>query len=169
MLRYLLATLVLIAQEVVSLNTLLFETKQGHYIPWIIHAIFLVATAFDIWIGYAVGTWVKRRHKTGKLVRFADKCAARFHAYVGKRGRKFALFLLGNFSFPYVNSFIAAWLDIPFWESFMWLFVGNVIFYFASWFFIIGVMAVVPNPGWGLAAVIGITALVVIVFRRFRK
>lgn len=169
MTRYILATLILILQEVILLNTLIFETRQGHYIAWVIHIMFMVATIFDIWVGYRIGKWAKQRYTTGKIVEFANKWTERFHSYVGRRGRLLALFLLGNFSFPYVNSFIAAWLAIPFWEMLIVFFIGNVTFYFLGWFVIGGISTLIPNPAIALPVIVGLTIITILLFKRFRK
>ena len=169
MTRYIIAALILILQEVVLLNTLIFQTHQGYYMPWIIHLMFVCATVFDIWIGYRIGKWAKRRYATGKVVEFANRWTERFHAYVGKRGRILALFLLGNFSFPYLNSFIAAWLMIPFWEMMIIFFIGNVTFYFLGYFIIGGISSLIPNPAIALPVIIGLTLLSILLFKRFRK
>lgn len=169
MIHWLLAVIVLTLQEVVTLNALLFAAKQGHYTIWVIHLIFAVATAFDIWIGYKIGKWTKNRYTTGRIVRFANKVSERFHAFMGKRGRKIAVFLLGNFSFPYVNAFLAAWLDIPFWEAFILLYIGNIVFYVVGWLFILGISIALPNPVWGMAAVVIASLAFVLIARRMRK
>jgi hypothetical protein len=74
--------------------------------------------------------------------------------------------LLGNFSFPYINAFIAAWLDVPFWESFFWLFVGNMIWYGLMWLVVIGVSSVVHNIAIAFPIILLIVIVVMIASRR---
>ena len=85
---YLLAILVLTVQEVVSTNALLLEALHGHYALWIIHGIFVAATVFDIWIGYRIGMYTKKRLTRGKVYDFAEKMSARFNRSLGKNGRR---------------------------------------------------------------------------------
>ena len=119
----LIAILVLVLQEVVTLNTVIFETHRGIHNPWAIHLIFLVVTALDIWIGYAAGKWVRRTYNEGRAVRFIQKWVDRFEGYAGKRGKRAALFALGFVNPPYINSFIASWLDVSFWEMFIYIYI----------------------------------------------
>ena len=156
---------ILFIQELVSLNaTLLYA--HIHHIGWLILGLFIVTTMIDLVIGFYLGLWVKRKFKKGKVIVWIQNMTARFHALVGTRGRWVALLLLGNFSFPYINAFIAAWLDMPFWESFFWLFVGNLIWFGLLWLIIIGVSGVVHNVAIVFPVVLLIVILIMIVLRK---
>jgi hypothetical protein len=166
--HWLIAIVILIFQEVVSLNTLIFETHQGAYTPWIIHLIFLIVSAFDIWIGFIIGRWVKRKYHTGKIIRFVEKWTARFEAYSGKKGKRIALLAFGFISSPYITSFIASWLDVSFAEMFVLIFFSDILWYIGTWLVIIGVTAFVPNPVHALIVIIIISLLIILFSRRKR-
>ncbi|MDB5188911.1 MAG: hypothetical protein JWM92_509 [Candidatus Nomurabacteria bacterium] len=160
--------LILFVQETVTLNGLLVKTHQWDYSIWIITLLFIIATTVDIIIGYAIGRYAKKRFNNGKVKAFAVKWSLRLTAYMGKHQRKIYLVLLGYFSFPYLNAFITAWLDISFAESFFYLFVGNMIFYITSWLLVLGITSIVPNPFIAFIAVILVTILVTIAARIWR-
>jgi membrane protein YqaA with SNARE-associated domain len=158
----------LITQEIVSLNTVLFWVYHYHFHVVLIHILFIVATIIDIVVGFIAGKFVRRKMTHGKIVRFAEKWSARFNSYVGKRGRWVALLIIGNFSFPYINAFLAAWLDMPFVESFIFIFIGNMIWYVSLWLLVLGVASVVPNSWTALAVIVGITLIALYFMKRFK-
>lgn len=166
---WLLAIGILLVQEVVSLNALLLETHHGHYELWLIHSIFVAATVFDIWTGDYAGRYAKKKITKGKVVAFAQKISDRFHRSVGRSGRRAALLLLGTLSFPYVNSFVSAWLDIPLRESFGFLFLGNMISYTMYWIIVLGVSSVIPNPFIAFPIMVTILGTVLFIAKRFRS
>jgi membrane protein YqaA with SNARE-associated domain len=158
---------ILFIQEIVSLNaTLLYAHK--HHIGLLIFILFILTTVIDLVIGYYLGKWVKGRFTKGKIVVWIQKRVGQFHSYVGKKGRWVALLLLGNFSFPYINAFIAAWLDMPFWESFFWLFVGNMTWYGFMWLIVIGVSSIVHNIAIAFPIILLIVVVATILFRRWK-
>ncbi len=164
--HWLIAIIILVFQEVVSLNALIFETHRGAYNPWTIHIIFLFVSAFDIWIGFVAGRWVQKKYHNGKIIRFVQKWSDRFEAYAGKKGKRAALLVLGFISYPYINSFIASWLDVSFAEMFIFIFIADVLWYIAAWLVILGVTAFVPNPVYALLIVIALSLLIVFFSRR---
>lgn len=163
--RWLVILLILFVQETVTLNGLLAKVFQGEYSIFIITVLFVFATVVDIFIGYGIERYVKKRWNKGKVKAFAKSWSARLFSYVGKRGVRFYLLLLGYFSFPYLNAFITAWLDIPFWDSFWYLFAGNIIFYISVSLLVLGITSVIPNPFYALLAVIAVTVVFIIGIR----
>ena len=158
----------LIVQEVVSLNTVLFEVHQQHFHILLVHLVFVLATVFDIVVGYVLGKYLKKKMTGGKVVAFADKLSAKLNAYAGKKGRWVMLLVIGNFSFPYVNAFLAAWLDLPFWESFIFIFLGDMVYYAGIWLLILGVVKAVPGTGLSLGVLLAIVIVVMVVLRALR-
>lgn len=161
--------LIVFIQETVTVNGLLVKTHQGQYPLWLITLLFVVASIIDILIGYAVGHYAKKALNKGRMKVFATRWSHRFKAYIGKHGQRIYLLLLGYFSFPYLNAFITAWLNIPFWESFWFLFIGNMLFYTTSLLLVLGVASIVPNPYLAFVAVIVLTILVTIVTRLWKS
>lgn len=167
--RFLFALLIVFIQETVTLNGLLVEVRQGFSSIWIITALFTVATVIDIFVGYWLGRAMKRRFKRGPIRVFARKWIKRLQEYIGRHGRKVYMLLLAYFSFPYINAFIAAWLDIPFGESLLYLFLGNMLFYVTSWLLVLGVMSIIPNPFIAFGLVIILTVAVTVAMRVWKS
>lgn len=157
----------LVTQEVISLNTVILEVHRYNFHVGLIHILFMAATALDIIVGFTFGTYAKKHLTNKKLVAFAEKWSARFYTLVGKKGKWVALIILGNFSFPYINAFIAPWLNLSFIESFIFIFIGNMIWYATVWLFVLGVVSVVPNPLTGLFVIIAIVILVMLFAKKF--
>ena len=167
--QWLVIVLILLIQESVTLNALLVKAFQGQYSILVITLIFVFATVFDILIGYWIERYLKKKLNKGKVRAFAYKWSKRFHDYVGKHGMKVYLLLLGYFSFPFINAFITSWLDIPFAESFWYLFFGNIIFYISSALLVLGITSLVPNPLYALMAVVVITIICIVTIRIFKS
>lgn len=167
--QWLVVILIVFVQETVTLNGLLLKATQGEYSLWVITSLFIIATLIEIVIGFLIARYVKKTLHNGKIKDFATRWSVRFKAYIGKHGRKVYLLLLGYFSFPYLNAFITTWLDIPFWESFWYLVIGNMIFYTTSWLLVLGIATVVPNPVFALVAVVGVTILITIITRLWKS
>src|ERR1700758_1531086 len=104
--KWFVVLLILFVQETVTLNGLLTKVFQGQYSVFLITILFVFATVIDIFIGYWIERYVKKRWNKGQVRAFAKKWSDRLFSYVGKRGVRFYLLLLGYFSFPYLNSFI---------------------------------------------------------------
>lgn len=166
--NWLLVILILFVQEVVALNALIFQTDQGRYNVWAIHGIFLAATIIDIYVGYRIGHIAKHKWSKGKVLTFVEKMTARFDKAVTISGRKFAIVVLGSLSFPYLNAFIAAWLNMTMKESFFLLVLGNIISYAVGWALVLGVGAVIPNPLIAMPVLIGVSVLLIIISRRIK-
>jgi len=167
--QWLLIVLIVLIQETVTLNGLLVKARQtGWYSIVLITLLFIVLTVIDIIIGHVVGTYVKKTFNKGGVKTFASKWSRLFKAYIGKHGKKIYLLLLGYFSFPYLNSFITSWLNIPFWDSFWYLFFGNMLFYLTSLLLVLGITSIVPNPIVAFTMVIILTILITITMRAWR-
>ena len=158
----------IITQEVVSLNTVIFEVHEYHFHVVLFHFLYMLATAIDIAIGFLIGAYAKKKLLHGKIAAFAGKASVRVNQYIGEKGRKFALTMLGIISFPLLNGFIASWLGMPFLESFIFLFVGTMIWYIGTWLFIAGVVAFIPNPLIALSVILGITFVALILMRKMK-
>jgi hypothetical protein len=161
--------LIVFIQETVTLNGLLVKVHQGYFSIMWVTILFIIATVLEILVGYFLGGYIKTYWNKGWLHRFATRWADRFHTYIGKHGRKIYLLLLGYFSFPLINAFITAWLDIPFVESFWYLFFGNILFYATSWLLVLGVMSIIPNPVFAFATVIALTIVVTVIMRIWKS
>lgn len=149
----------LFVQEIVTLNALIFATNQGLYSPILIHFLFLAGTFFDIFIGFYFGKYIKKRTSHTKFTNYVDKIANKFSLIGDKYKRWFSLFLLGNFSFPYINSCIAGYLDMPLWESSFFIFSGNLIYYISIWLLVYGISTFIHNVYYAFLVIIGVAVL----------
>ena len=166
--KSLLAFLILLVQETATFTSLLFATHRGAYPSILIHILFLIATWVDIFIGYFVGGFFKKKFLNSKIAKWVDTMAKSFSLHENKYKRWVALFLLGNFSFPWINATIAGYLQFPFWESALFNFLGDVVWYVTIWLIVIGVGAIFKNIYFGLIVAI-LFALAIMLLLKFLK
>lgn len=164
---WLIAISILIIQEVVLFNGLLLKTYQGAFPIIIITIIFLLATVFDIAIGFYFGKYLKNHWRNKKLIEKVKNWSENFQNLVGTKGRRVALFLLGYFSFPYLNGLIASWLNFPVKESFLYIFLGNVFSYIVSLAIIGGLGAIIGNTTYLYIGVLAFSAIFILIGNRF--
>src|ERR1700722_9548546 len=147
----------LIVQEPVSSNAALLLAYQHHYNLWLVHLIFVLATTFDILVGYVLGKWVNRHFGNSAAIRYAKRWLGTFTKFAGKNGQRISIFLFGSIIFP-APAFLAPWLDLPFWEIFVCLFLGDLVLWYGfEWLVVLGVKTFVVNPQLALYFAIGIS------------
>ena len=156
----------LFLQEIVSINALVFATHHGLYPALLIHVLFVIATIFDIVVGYFVGTFLRKKTLHTRVTAYIHKLSDRFSLSTKKYRRWFVLFLLGNFSFPYINSCIAGYLGMPFWESSFFIFIGDVVWYVSIWLVVLSVSAVVKNIYIAFIIIIVIAFLIMALLKK---
>ncbi len=154
-----------VGQEYISSNAAMLAVYQAHYSVWLIHALFLAATALDILVGYAAGKWIQRRFADAKITQAAKRVAGKLDSFMGKRSKWLSLIILGFINYIYVSAFLIAWLDVSFFEMALFLSIGDLLWYASEWVLIAGVSIVFPNPYLAFAAVLGISLAVVIAVR----
>ena len=164
--KILLVFMGLFVQEMVSLSAIVFATQHGIYPVLFTHALFVVATIIDIGFGFWIGTFLKNKTGQWRVGRYVDSLSNRFSLTTKKYRRWTALFILGNLSFPYVNACIAGYLGLSFWESAVFIFIGDAIWYVCDWFVVAGISSVVKNTYVALAAVLVIAAATTFVIRK---
>ncbi|MDB4984482.1 MAG: hypothetical protein JWM20_661 [Patescibacteria group bacterium] len=169
--KLLLAFAVLLLQETATLTSLIFATHKGVYPASVIHILFLIATLIDIVAGYFLGRFLKRKFPRSKVGAFVDRLAKLFSFRESRYKRWLALFLLGNFSFPWLNSCIAGYMELPFWESAFFNLLGDILYYASLWLIAIGAASLFKNFYYGLIAAIvfGMAVILVIRFLRSKK
>ena len=145
----------LIIQEPATTDAAIFQIRQLHLNLLLINAIWLCATMLDIWIGYTIGKWIQKKFQGTTFNTWSKKWALRIETFIGKRGERFALILLGIINFPYANAFIASWLSIPFRSVFIFLLIGDALYWAIEWIINITVRSAVHDPHTALYAVIG--------------
>ena len=168
--KLLLAFAILLVQETITFTSVIFSTHRGLYPVIVIHLLFLLATLIDIGVGYFVGSFFKKKFPKSRFARFMDKAADKLSLRKEKYRRWLALLILGNFSFPWINACIAGYLELPFWESAFFNFLGDIFWYASIWMIAIGASALFKNFFTGLvvavAAALGIAVLIGIIKSR---
>jgi len=170
MLLWLFITIVLLGEEFASSTAVFLVAYHAHINIWIIHGIWLVAVIVDILVGYALGKYAEKSFATSRFEKWMEKSAALIEKRIGTRGESFSLIVLGFLNFPYVNSFAAAWLTLPFWEMFFSIFIGSLFWYIFEWMVVIGIITFVPVnliPAVVIALAAGV--LLTVFFRQGHK
>ena len=162
---WLLLVAILVIQELASANAILLFAYQQHHNLWLVHGIFLAATTVDIYIGYYFGKWIQKKRPAGKLVVLAKKWAVKIESVMGMTGQKLWLLLLGALNFPHVDAFLASWLNLSFPEIFLFLFLGDLLWYVSEWLIILGVHSFVVNPATAIYVTIGISIILSVIAR----
>ncbi len=156
-------------QEPISAGALLLEGYQHHYNVWIIHLLFVIATVLDTACFYYLGVFFHKKFSHGKLVLYTKNKAEAFLKFAGKNGQRIALFVYGPIIFP-ISAFIAPWLEISFWDALVFLFLGDLVFWYGSeWLVVFGVKSFIPDPQWALYSVLIIFTLLAFGTKYFRK
>lgn len=164
-----LIVLVLFLQETFSTNSVLLTAHHLHYSMWLIHALFIVATSCNIWVGYALGTWFKRTFDQGKTVRFAKKFSTRLENILGKSGQRFFLTLLGFINFTYVNAFVFAWSNVSFVNIFIFTLLGDTLWYLLAWSAVLGAESLFSNQLFVVPAILLFSTLIMLLSGRLSK
>ncbi len=166
--KSILAFLILLVQETVTFTSLIFATHRGVYPVFLINILFLVATTVDIFVGYFIGVFFKKKFLNSKIAKWVDTTAKSFSLHENKYKRWVVLFLLGNFSFPWINAIIAGYLEFPFWESALFNFLGDMVWYVSIWLIVIGVGAIFKNVYSELIVAV-LLALAIMLLLKFLK
>ncbi len=144
----------LLLQETATADAALFAAQQAHLDLWVVHAVWAAATAVDIWIGFLAGTMARSAWGDTRIGRFAERWAETLRAFMGERGAKWTLTLLGLVNFPWANAFIAAWLERDYRAAFLFIFLGDALWYALEWAIVLGIWSVLPNPHVAIFVVI---------------
>ena len=166
---------ILIIQEIVTTNKVLIQASQYHHNLWAVHCIFIMATIFDLFAGYALGrlfitrskrilAWLEQfnlyrfaRPYLEVFVRFFKNGIRGLRSVMGKKEERLSLVFLGTMYQPYITSFFAASLNLQFKDCFLFLFLGNAIWYVTIWLILLGISTFIPNPLGALIAASVIT------------
>jgi hypothetical protein len=67
-------------------------------------------------------------------------------AELGPYGEKLSLALLGVVNFPFINTFIGAWIGLPLNMAFLLTLAGNFVWYLFLWGTVLGLSSFISNP-----------------------
>jgi hypothetical protein len=113
---------------------------------WPIHLIWIAATVIDTYIGFAVGAFLKKKFRGTEFLGWLEKYRKMWLRWTGKYGSALSLGLLGIIDFPYINGFLAAWLDLPMNLSVLLTLAGNFVWYILIWGTVLGISSIFSNP-----------------------
>jgi membrane protein DedA with SNARE-associated domain len=158
----------LFIQEFVLLNALLLSVHNGAYAPWLIFALFMIASAIDIGIGFYVGTYLRKKTSQTKFGKYIQKQSERFSFAKGSPKRWLTMLILGNVSFCYINAAVAGYLELPFWESQAYNFFGNIVSYALMWYLVGSVSDLFGNSYSSAVVVVVLSLAILFVMRKMR-
>ena len=166
---YFLLFIAFLLQEPISSNALLLQAYQSGANVWIIHVLFVVATVLDTVCFYYFGVYIDRKYSQNKMVLYIKKKMNSFADFVGKNGTGIALFLYGPIIFPF-SALVVPWIDISFADALVFLFLGDVVFYYApAWLVVLGVKSFVTSPTLALIAILVVTVVIGLGTKFFQK
>ena len=149
----------LFIQEPATMDAAIFVIREQHLNLWLINLLWVLATAIDITVGYAIGTWVQSASKGSRFAGWSERWAAKIEDFIGRRGERFAIILLGVINFPYLNALIVSWLKLSFRNIFILIFIGEAIYWGIAWAVNISVRNYVSDPHAALYIIVGIALL----------
>jgi hypothetical protein len=120
-------------QEQFSIDAILVQARQNHIAAGLILLAWIIFTAIDIYLAYALGTWVRGKIKDTKLNARIETSAQKIEKKIGSRNEALIVFFLGVLNFPYINAFLYAWLDVRYAQMFVLTLVGNTISFLLIW------------------------------------
>lgn len=141
-----LITATFIIQEFATTALVLVLAERSTINLWPIHIIWAATTIADMYVGYLLGSLLKKGLSKNKFVVRMDAWAEEISKALGDHGTAIALMFLGIINFPYLNAFIAAWLDMPMNMTFLFTFIGNFIWYLLLWGTVLGLTSFVRDP-----------------------
>ena len=165
---WLLLFLAFIPQEPVTSNALLLKVYQLHYNMWFVHLLFVVATILDILVGYCLGVYFYRHFEKSKVAIYAKEKAEQFKTFAGNQSLNIAFLIYGPIIFP-LSAFIAPWLGVSFWSTFIYLFIGDlIIWYGGEWLLVLGINFI-PDPELALFGILFLSVLIAGGIRYYRN
>ena len=160
---WLFIVIALFLQEPASTDAAIFLIRENHLNLWLINLMWFIATVIDISLGYIIGKIIQQKFKNTKLVNWSRRWAIKIENFIGERGERFAVILLGIINFPYLNAFLVSWLKLSFKNIFILIFIGDAGYWIIEWIINISVRNNITNPHLALYIVVGIGLLLSIV------
>ncbi len=143
---WLLVASVLVPQEFASSAIVFIIALQNNFPIWEIHLIWLCITSLDMYVGYMLGKFTQEKFHGTRFFNWVERWITRGRAELGPHGEKLSLALLAVINFPFVNTFIGAWIGLPFNMAFLLTLAGNFIWYLFLWGTVLGLSSFVSNP-----------------------
>src|SRR5207249_996393 len=94
--------------------------------------------------------------------------AKRIEELLGKKGSRVALIFLGFINFNYINAFFGPWLSLSFKELFLYLFIGDFLWFITELVIVYGVSLYI-NPTYAIYFVLGISVAISVILGFIQK
>ncbi len=155
---------VFLLQETFSFNLVLLDSYRDHRNLWPIHVCFLATTLADFVIGDTLGRFIKRRASQTWLMTRLNAFFSATERLIGRFGWKLALVLMGQLAPTYINAMIATFLDLNRRDAFIFVILGELLWYGLLWSFVLSV-AWIKNGYIAFAALVFISLAAAKFFR----
>jgi len=143
---WILVAAVLIPQEFATTAIVFVVALQNNFPIWAINLIWLCVTLLDMYAGYMLGKFTQEKLRGTRFFNWVERWIQKGRHALGTHGEKFSLALLGTVDFPYVNTFIGAWIGLPLNQALPLTLAGNFIWYLFLWGTVLGLSSFVSNP-----------------------
>jgi hypothetical protein len=143
---WLLVASVLIPQEFASSAIVFIIALQNNFPIWEIHLIWLCTTLLDMYVGYMLGKFTQEKFRGTRFFIWVERWIKKGRIELGPQGEKLSLALLGIINFPFINTFIGAWIGLPLNMAFLLTFAGNFVWYLFLWGTVLGLSSFISNP-----------------------
>jgi membrane protein YqaA with SNARE-associated domain len=143
---WILVAAVLIPQEFASSAIVFVIALQNNFPIWAINLIWICTTVLDMYVGFMLGKFTQEKLQGTRFFRWAEHWIKRGRTELGLEGEKLSLALLGIVDFPYVNTFIGAWIGLPLGMASLLTFAGNFVWFLFLWGTVLGMSALISNP-----------------------
>ena len=99
---------------------------------------------------------------------YAKEKAEQFKKFAGNQSLNIAFLVYGPIIFP-LSAFIAPWLGVSFWNTFIYLFVGDlIIWYGGEWLLVLGINFI-SDPELALFGILALSVLIAGGIRYYRN
>jgi len=143
---WLLVVSVLIPQEFASSAIVFIIALQNNFPIWEIHLIWLCVTVLDMYVGYMLGKFTQEKLQGTRFFNWAERWIEKGRRELGPYGEKLSLALLGVINFPFINTFIGAWIGLPLNMALLLTLAGNFVWYLFLWGTVLGLSSFISNP-----------------------
>jgi hypothetical protein len=137
---------VLIPQEFASSAIVFIIALQNNFPIWAINLIWICVTSLDTYVGYMLGKFTQEKFHGTRFFHWVERWINKGKGELGPHGEKLSLALLGVINFPFINTFIGAWIGLPFGMAFLLTLAGNFIWLLFLWGTVLGLSAFISNP-----------------------
>lgn len=143
---WVLVAAVLVPQEFASTAIVFVVALQDHFPIWGINLIWICVTTLDMYAGYMLGRFTHEKLQGTRFFNWAERWIEKGRHELGAHGEKISLALLGIIDFPYINTFIGAWIGLPLGAALPLTLAGNFIWFLFLWATVLGLSAFIRNP-----------------------